>query len=164
MNYTIQAIEDALKAKVTAEVAYLPAVRLQTVAPELDVPTLTNQMLPNMPLVLVGFEGFDSPETEETRWDDGLVWHENYLWVLFLVTKSFRSSEQMIRGDDTVKGAYDLMVDVTAALNGEVLLAGMNPVHITSAKLVKKQTNLVVYRLDLVTGQDRSKDLSACGT
>lgn len=162
MKYTLKQIEDALMAQIYNNVSYLPQQRVLPVPPELSVPILESEMLPNIPVALVAFEGFVNEESESESWDDGYVWKENYLWIVFVIAKSFRSIDKMLRGDAINEGAYDLIEDVRTALQGVRLLDGMDTTIVQSAKMVMKRPGVIIYRLDIVFGQSLSKAMDEC--
>lgn len=162
MNYTIQAVEDALITRIVAQVSYLKTGSLKTIPLDFKMDTLSQQVVHRRPSVLVGFEGMENDISQTDRQQDFYVWREDYRWVLFLIATSFRSVEKVVRGDDTVKGGYDLVYDVTSAVSGIILLAGMTPVTVLSVGLQAHKPGVVIYRVDMTCGQDRSRAATAC--
>jgi len=162
MNLEIKVIEDAIKAKIAAVVAYLPLTKIKTIPADTDLATLEGQMLPMLPVAMVGWDGFELDASKTERFEDGIIWHEIYTWEIFLAVKSLRSMEQSLRGDSVVEGAYDVVTDVVAALQGELLLVNTNPVVVTKAQLLLKKPAIVIYHVIMTCGQDRNKTLTPC--
>ena len=160
MSYTLPAIEDAIIARIAGDVSYLSTSSVLPIPPEMDLMIMDAVILPKSPAALVSFDGMVVDEDREARFSDGLVWHEDYTWTILLVARSFRSLAIKFRGDSVDVGAYGILEDVVSALQGEVLLAGMDEVRVTSAQMVVKKAQSTVFQVVMTTGQDREKALS----
>lgn len=164
MNATIQTIEDSIRARLVSKITYMDTTRIITVPPELDIDDIDNTLLPKgVEMILIAFEGLDKDPGTDERDPAHNIWRETYQWFLFLVAVSFRSREQQIRGGTTTRGAYDMIFDATTALDGYVPVTNMDPIDVMRVRLARKRANSVIYKLDFVTGQDRSSDLTPCG-
>jgi len=161
-NSTLQDIEDAIKVIIASEVDYLTSAHIYTVPAEADLTgPLQNMKFKRFPSVMLALEGFDSSTDEDEREPGTFVWTEHYYWMVFIVAKSFRTASKQIRGDSTLKGAYDLIEDVTNALQNVVFINGMIPCQVSSAKMISKTPTLTIYRIDITCGQDRGKEVNA---
>lgn len=161
-NYSYVQLEDAIKALLTTKVSYLPSTKLVSIAPDDGQGGLDTRVLPTPPFAMLAMAGMTNDLENAASFADGQVWREQYIWSIYVVAKSFRSAEKLLRGDATQIGAYDLIEDVVAALQNAIILADTSPLLVQNAVMVLHRPAIIVYRIDVIFEQDRSAPTVNC--
>jgi len=157
MNYTYTQIEDRMKTLIKEGIDYLNDRPVKTIPAEMDVNDLSRMVLPQFPAILLGLAGMER-NPEKDFWNESeQIWHENYLWYAFILTKNFRNEESGFQGDGIIKGAYEVVSDLVSIFQGVQLLNGMDTTLVLGAQMMAKSSATVIYKVDIQTGQDRRK-------
>ena len=163
MNKTLQDIDDAIQAQIISEISYFTNENVLSVPPEMDVSTLSNELLRPFPCAcLVAFQGIENDAGQQLSAPGNYYWREDQVWSLFLIAKSFRTVKQMIHGDTVIPGVFDLIEDITAALMDIILFPGLDPIFVGNVNLVAHKANMVIYKLTFTTAQGRDKSTNLC--
>jgi hypothetical protein len=142
MRYTIDQIEDLLVARIAAELPYLNTV--DTFEAKYDV-TL-ERLIHHSPAV---FAALNSVKPSADLESFGVGVHI-YTFELGIVCRDLRGPKEGRRGDE---GAYQILDDLYAALEGHRLSQGIEPLEFEGLEFVLSTNIGVVYRATYTLAQ-----------
>lgn len=161
-NYTYNALEDAIKQRITNNVSYLTERKMVHILPTNEQGVLSDRVMPTFPFLMLSLLGMSVIHEDAVSYLDGKAWREQYIWGLYIVAQSYRSVERIIRGDEVQNGAYSIIQDVVSALQGAVILPNITPIEVLNSSLVDHKPTYVIYRIEITFIQERTSDTESC--